>query len=216
MDVVGILGGTFDPVHLGHIHMAQEARLCLGLSEVRLLPCYQPPHRELPCLTADQRLHLLRLATSGIQGLVVDDREFKRQGPSYTIDTLCELRQCLGNRVSLVLLMGADAYSGLLSWHRWDALLNVAHIAIFQRPGCALPAQGVLADLINQSDIGQLHQNIAGSVVVLNQQQMDISATAIRQQLAAGVLSRYLSPAVRNYISQNQLYGFNEKQINDY
>lgn len=206
--VIGIFGGTFDPIHLGHVRMVEEAKRLLALTEVRLIPCHQPPHRQRPQLSSQQRLHLLRLATSGIDDVVVDDRELNRQGPSYTIDTLESLRSEYGNDVCFVLLMGADAYSALDRWHRWQDILQHAHIAVFLRPGFTLPNKGLLADLEAGSTKQALLNKPVGRVVFLSQEQADISATEIRKQLADGVVPHQLAPAVRDYIIEHQLYNF--------
>jgi nicotinate-nucleotide adenylyltransferase len=215
MKVVGIFGGTFDPIHNGHIQMALEAKHHLKLSEVRLLPCHYPPHRPRPNTTSQQRLSMLKLAVAGKEGLLVDDRELQRDGPSYTVDTLSELRDEMGADVSLVLLMGVDAYIHLMSWHRWQELLILSHIAVFLRPGFTLPSEGLLADLIRQSKRESVFQKPAGDVLVLQQQQIDVSATEIRQQLSIGKIPEQLSLDVQSYIVNNQLYEFREKVVND-
>ncbi|MGH1485140.1 MAG: nicotinate-nucleotide adenylyltransferase [Cellvibrionaceae bacterium] len=213
--MIGLLGGTFDPVHLGHIQMALEAKQCLNLAEVRLMPCHQPPHREQPQLTSEQRVCLLQLAIEGIDGLSIDDREMRREGPSYTVDTLKDLRKELGPDVSIVLLMGADAYASLTQWHRWQELLKLAHIGVFLRPGFVLPASGILSDLLNDSDVSDIEKKVAGSVVALNQKQVDISATEIRRQLAAEEVPSQLAQNVYEYIINNQLYKSRENVVND-
>lgn len=213
--MLGLLGGTFDPVHLGHIHMALAAKKRLNLTELRLLPCHQPPHREQPQLTSEQRRHLLQLAIEGMNGLCIDDREMRRSGPSYTVDTLQDLRKEVGADVSIVLLMGADAYASLTQWHQWQKLLKLAHIGVFLRPGFVLPVSGVLADLLIHSTGRDIEKSRAGSVMVLNQMPIDISATEIRSQLAAGKVPSQLAPNVYNYIINNQLYKSRENAIND-
>ena len=213
MKSIGILGGTFDPIHQGHVQIALEAKRQLTLDEVRLVPCRLPPHRDLPHLTGDQRLHLLRITVADFVGLLVEDCELKREGPSYTIDTLKALRKELGSDVSLVLIMGADAYCNLASWHCWSKLTVLANIAVMRRPGYELPKQGTLADWLHNSTPDQVTQQPAGVVVVLDQTQTDVSATQVRQQLADGQVPDYLLPPVRDYILDHQLYGFTKKQI---
>ena len=158
---------------------------------------------------------MLELALAGMEGMSVDDRELQRLGLSYTVDTLTELRLALGQDVSLVLLMGMDAYLTLPDWYRWRHLLTLTHIAVFQRPGFTLPASGPLVDLVQQSSLEAIHRVAAGNVLVLEQQQMNISATEIRQQLPSGCLSPYLAPAVQQYIVDNKLYHFEEHVVND-
>ncbi len=224
MRAIGIFGGTFDPVHLGHIQIVLEAKKYLGLDEIRLLPCHQPPHRDAPQLSSEQRMHLLKLATEGVEGLVVDDRELSRNKPSWTVETLEDLRSEYGTDVSITLLMGADAFSGLTHWHRWQELPDLAHIAVMQRPDYTLPETGILSEwLASTVDVGegsltaqateirQIHQLAAGVVIAIDQPEIDLSATYIRQQLANGIRPNGLAPAVLEYIETHQLYGFSCK-----
>ncbi len=211
MKTIGFFGGTFDPVHQGHIHMALEAKAHLDLDEVRLVPCHNPPHRGQPQLSSRQRLQLLHLAIEGVDGLFVDERELRRDGPSWTVDTLRECRLEWGHEVSIVLLMGADAYAGLCQWHQWQCLPMLAHIAVLRRPGYSLPKSGILADWITNSDKQVIHSQPAGMVVVLEQAPMDISATQLRQQLAEGLVPEGLAPKVRDYIITHHLYRSTER-----
>lgn len=213
MKTIGVFGGTFDPVHNAHIQMALSALSKLDLDEVRLIPCHQPPHRDQPQLTSRQRLHLLELATAHHPSLLVDDRELKRSGPSWTVDTLRDLRQEFGEQVSIVLLMGADAYSSLNSWHQWQQLPKLAHIAVFLRPGYSLPDSGPLSEYLDRSSSGQplllgIQNQPSGLVAALDQSQVDLSATYVREQLGKGRLPSGLDPAVSHYIVQHQLYGY--------
>lgn len=210
-----MFGGTFDPVHNAHIQMALSALSELKLDEVRLIPCHQPPHRDQPQLTSHERLHLLELATANHASLRVDDRELKRPGPSWTADTLRDLRQELGEQVSIVLLMGADAYSSLSSWYQWQLLPRLAHIAVFLRPGYSLPDSGLLSEYLDRSPSGQalllgIQNQPSGLIAALNQAQVDLSATAVREQLAQGRVPDSLDPAVRDYIVKHRLYGYKE------
>ncbi|HJT98573.1 MAG TPA: nicotinate-nucleotide adenylyltransferase, partial [Rhodanobacteraceae bacterium] len=131
---LAILGGTFDPVHNAHLRVAWEASERLG-AEVRLIPANVPPHREPPIANARERAAILRAALKGQDRLVLDERELEREGPSYTIDTLIGLREEIGPERALILLVGADAFLGLSSWHRWGELFDYAHIAVLTRPG---------------------------------------------------------------------------------
>ena len=177
------------------------------------MPCRLPPHRDPPHLTGDQRLHLLRLTAANFDSLRVDDCELKREGPSYTIDTLKALRTELGNDVSLVLIMGADAYCNLTRWHQWSKLLELANIAVLKRPGYELPQEGILADWLQNSTPEQVTEQPAGIAFALDQRQTDVSATQVRRQLAEGQVPDHLIPAVRDYILDHQLYGFTKNQI---
>lgn len=206
---LGIFGGTFDPIHHGHLRLALEIKQQLQLDELRLLPCHQPPHRAQPQVSSAQRAAMLRIALSGCAELQVDERELARNAPSYSYDTLSELRAEIGAQPSLVLCMGMDSFVGLNHWHRWRELLNLAHIVVVARPGWALPNSGELAELSAlAASPSALRQAAAGSLVVIAPRLLPISATEIRAQLAAGESPRYLLPdAVLDYIQANRLYG---------
>ena len=205
---IGFFGGTFDPVHCGHIQMALAAKKCLQLDEVRLLPCHQPPHRESPQLSSQQRLLLLNLAVSNIDGLSIDGRELKRDKLSWTVDTLKECRKEFGDELSITLLMGVDAYNDLQTWHEWQQLPKLAHIGVLQRPEYTMPKKGILADWLESSSAAKIHTQPAGMVIALEQPQLPWSATAVREQLALGVRPRGLPKSVLNYIVAPQLFCF--------
>lgn len=193
---LAIFGGTFDPVHLGHLCVAWEAAELLD-AEVRLLPASVPPHRGVPVASATQRAAILREALKGQSRLTLDTRELNRLGPSYTIDTLHELRAEQGER-PLVLLVGADAFAQLTSWHRWSELFEVAHIAVLSRPGISARLPDALErELIGRriADAANLRGLPAGKVIELTVTPLEISATHIRKLLAAGRDPRYLLPA---------------------
>lgn len=206
---LGIFGGTFDPIHIGHLRMALEIKQQLQLDEMRLLPCYLPPHRPAPGATAEQRVAMLNIALQDCAELVVDERELQRINPSYTYDTLCELRAELGEQASLCLCMGMDSFATLDSWHKWDQLLPLAHIVVVARPGWFLPESGAVADLlsVHRNTIDVIAQRAAGAVVLLEQRLIPISATDIRAQIQAGHSPQFLVPdGVWNYIRGHQLY----------
>ncbi len=209
---IGFFGGTFDPVHCGHLQMALAAKKHLKLDEVRLLPCHQPPHRAAPQLTSQQRLLLLNLAVQEVDGLLIDDRELRRDKLSWTVDTLKDCRKEFGDELSITFLMGVDAYSGLQQWCEWQQLPKLAHIGVLQRPEYAMPEVGVLANWLERSSAANIHKQPAGTVVALEQPQLPWSATKIREQLALGVQPRGLPESVFNYIVAHQLYGFTEKK----
>jgi nicotinate-nucleotide adenylyltransferase len=195
MRPLAIFGGTFDPVHLGHLSVAWEAAELLD-ADVRLMPASVPPHRPAPTADAAQRTAMLRAALQEQSRLALDTRELERSGPSYTIDTLTELRAEQGDR-PLVLLMGADAFAGLPMWHRWHELFDVAHIGVLSRPGveailpAALEAE-VAARRVADADV--LRSLPAGKLIELAVTPLEISATRIRELLAAGRDPRYLLP----------------------
>ncbi len=206
---LGIFGGTFDPIHIGHLRMALEIKQQLQLDEMRLLPCYLPPHRPAPGATADERVAMLKLALQDCAGLLIDERELQRSNPSYTYDTLRELRAELGGQTSICLCMGMDSFATLDSWHNWDQLLQLAHIVVVARPGWFLPESGAIADLLNvhRNSIEVIAQQAVGAIVLLEQRLLPISATDIRAQVHAGNSPQFLVPdAVWNYIRTNKLY----------
>lgn len=213
---VAMLGGTFDPIHAGHLRSAVELREALALDEVRFVPCHVPPHRAAPIASAEQRLHMLELALEGEPGLSIDARELQRNEPSYSIDTLIALRSEFGAQCALSLIVGMDAFAQLHTWHRWRELLDYAHIIVIARPGSALPQSGEVADLLRakRSDANVLKQSSHGRIVCVELTPLPISATAIRELIRCGRSPRYLLPdAVWNYIRAQQLYVISKPQF---
>ncbi len=208
--MIGIFGGTFDPPHFGHLRPLLEVQQALALDEVRLIPCFIPPHRAVPDASAEQRLAMLQLAVSEAPGFIVDPRELQRGGPSYMVDTLASLRDEQGVNKSLVLIIGLDAFVSLDRWHRWLELIELAHVVVMQRPGGALPKTGAVAELMEQVQalaVLELQQQAAGKIYFQPVTQLDISATAIREQLFRGQDVRFLMPgSVRHYIETQGLY----------
>jgi nicotinate-nucleotide adenylyltransferase len=212
MRPIGVFGGTFDPIHFGHLRLAEEMAEGLGLSQVRFIPAGQPPHRGAPRTAASQRLEMVRRATADNPLFEVDAREVQRPDPSYTVDTLTALRAELGNEQPLWLLLGADAFHGLPSWHEWRRLFDLANIAVAARPGTQLlQSDNMPEDL--KHEVSQRQRAVgaaggpAGSVRLLQMTPLDISATAIRDTLARHGSARYLLPdLVLDYIHENQLY----------
>lgn len=208
--MIGILGGTFDPVHFGHLRPALDMQQALGLEELRLLPCRQPPHRGQPHATPEQRLAMLNLATCGEACLSIDERELQRDGPSYMVDTLLSLRADLGNDCPLVLLIGMDALHGLDRWHRWQEVVDLCHVVVADRPGWMLPRSGKVADLVGErevKDVALLRERPAGKLMFCPVTLLDISASRIRTLLVEGTSPRYLLPAaVLEYIQMVGLY----------
>lgn len=206
---IGLLGGTFDPVHYGHLRGALEVRDCLQLDELRLIPSARPPHRDQPGATAQQRLAMVRLAVGEHSGLLVDDRELWRDAPSYTVETLESLRGELGNTVTLFVILGWDAFCGLPGWHRWEDLLQLASLVVLQRPEQDQDLPEVLKDLLAARSINDPRQASArhGQILCLSQTPLAISATHIRALLTSGQSPRFLLPdAVLDYIETNGLY----------
>jgi nicotinate-nucleotide adenylyltransferase len=209
---VGLLGGTFDPVHYGHLRLAEEARDSLGLAAVRWIPAGQPPHRGAPHGTAHHRLEMVRLAIAGNAGFILDDAEVRSGQPSYTVVTLERLRRELGGAQPLVVLLGVDAFRGLSTWHRWRELFALAHIAVANRPGAALDPGKLVPELVRElaerrSDSAAVGMSAAGAIVQLNMTPLAVSATEIRARLRAGRSARYLLPdPILDYIERNHLY----------
>lgn len=206
---IGILGGTFDPVHIGHLRSALEVVEFMGLDEVRLLPNARPPHRDTPQVAARDRLAMVRGAVQGVERLSVDDRELARDKPSYTIDTLESLRTELGADDQLFLLLGWDAFCGLPGWHRWEELLKHCHILVLQRPDADVEPPDELRNLLaarSESDPTAM-SGPAGHISFVWQTPLSVSATQIRQLLASGKSVRFLVPdAVLAYIETHGLY----------
>jgi len=208
--MICILGGTFDPVHFGHLRTALDVQQALGIPGLHLLPCRTPPHRPEPQLHAAERLELLELAVQNEPALQVDTRELEREGSSWMVDTLQSLRDDNGADEPLCLALGMDALAGLASWHRWRDIPALCHLVVMQRPGSNWPVEGEVADWLSSArvdDIAALHDAPAGRVAAVAVRQLDISSTTIRALLAAGKNARYLLPeAVLERITQENWY----------
>ena len=207
--MIGIFGGTFDPVHFGHLRPALEVQQALGLNQVRFIPAGQPPHRETPYASTPQRLSMLRIAIDDQPGFVVDERELRREGPSYMVDTLASLREEVG-QTPLCLILGYDAFLGLPGWHQWNSLIELAHLVITHRPGWNHDElDDALQSLVKQCETGveRLSEQAAGGLLFVPVTQLDISATIIREQIRAGQDIRYLLPdTVYRIIREQKLY----------
>jgi len=213
---IGILGGTFDPIHNGHLRLAQEALEQCSLCVVRFIPGGTPPHRAQPVAGAPQRLEMARLAMRGNPAFVLDEREIHRNDPCYTVDTLASLRAELGVQQPLCLLLGCDAFLQLHTWHQWKRLFDLAHIVVMQRAG-GRP----LGNAMNDADPAllaeyrtrlapaprALRESPAGAILALDMPALEISASTLRQRCAESRSIRYLLPdAVADYIQNNHLY----------
>ena len=206
---IGVLGGTFNPVHIGHLRSALEVAEEFAFDELRLIPSARPPHRDAPAVSAEDRLALVRLAVEGIELLQVDDRELQRERPSYSIETLESLRAELGSEVQLFLLLGWDAYCGLPSWHRWQELLDYCHILVLQRPDADSEAPEALRNLLAARSVSapSALSGPSGQIAFIWQTPLAVSATQIRSLLANGKSARFLVPdAVLAYIHAHGLY----------
>ena len=206
---IGFFGGTFDPIHFGHLRTAFELLHALRLAEVRLVPAGNPPHRGIPLCDARHRLDMVRAAVADQPGLVVDDREVRREGPSYTVLTLRELRDEAPGR-PICLLLGMDAFLGLPQWHEWRSVFDLAHVVVAHRPGWTAPDTGTLGELLaarGTQRVEDLHQSVAGRIHVRPVTQLEISSTDLRDLIVAGQDPRYLLPdAVRALIRDTGCY----------
>lgn len=207
--LTGIFGGTFDPIHNAHLRVALDVVEAGELDELRLIPCHIPPHRESPAVDAATRRHMLKLAVQGEPRFVVDDRELRRDAPSWTVDTLRSLHADFPHR-HFCLLMGSDSFRGLPSWSRWRELVEHAHIVVMQRPHPGRPVPDELSQWLHgrEADSWDLLRNErAGRVLFQPVAQLAISATDIRARLARGGSIRYLVPdPVWDHISRERLY----------
>jgi nicotinate-nucleotide adenylyltransferase len=209
--MIGLIGGTFDPIHFGHLRMAQELQDILGLQQVRFIPSASPPHKRTTAASATHRAEMVRLAIADNPAFSLDLCELERAGPSYTIDTLLSLRKALGDQIPLCLCMGSDAFMQLHTWHRWQELLDHCHIILVQRPNHRqLTLSEILQQLLQDhytEHIDDLRQKSNGHISMQAITALDISATAIRESYRQGHSLRYLMPeAVIAYILANGLY----------
>ncbi|MFZ5523579.1 MAG: nicotinate-nucleotide adenylyltransferase [Pseudomonadota bacterium] len=211
---IGILGGTFDPIHFGHLRLAEEMLELAGLKLIRFIPAGTPPNRDMPQASATHRSAMVRLAIAGQPAFVLDEREVDRTTPCYTVDTLRELRAELGTAQPLCLLMGGDAFLQLHTWHEWEQLFELAHIVVGFRPGFTLEerihsATGELRRHYQQRlcTVEDLPQQPCGGIVELAIPKLEISATLIRSRVAENRSIRYLLPnTVADYVHQHHLY----------
>ena len=210
---IGIMGGTFDPVHFGHLRLADEAAEILGLECVRWIPAGQPSHRNAPLASADHRLEMVKLAIARNPIFELDDAEIRQKQASYTVETLERLRGELGSERSIVLLLGTDSFRNLTNWERWKDLFELAHIFVGLRPGHSLTPGGMPPELAAQwrkrpATPEEILAQPAGRVVIYATTALDISASAIRAHFAQGLSPRYHLPAaVLEYIASHGIYG---------
>ena len=213
MSPIGIFGGTFDPIHYGHLRTAFEMLQALRFAAVRFVPSGDPPHRGRTYASAALRLEMVRAATARETSFVVDDCELRRDGPSYSVDTLAAIRR-QNPAASLSLILGMDAFLGLTSWHRWEEILELAHIVVAHRPGWRAPDIGPLGELISEHGthrIDDLHEQPANRIYIHAVTQLEISSTEIRDLVMAGRDPRFLMPdVVRDIIVNSQCYARGE------
>jgi nicotinate-nucleotide adenylyltransferase len=209
MRKIGIFGGSFDPVHFGHLRPALEILEALSLDSMQFIPSGQPPHRGVPVASAEQRLAMLKAALADEPRFQVDERELRRAAPSYTYDTLTELKRERPGDV-LVLVLGLDAFLGLPGWHRWHELLDLAHIAVAQRPGWDLQSGSALTEVLRARQVrsvGELFATSAGRILLQPVTPLEISSTQVRTAAAEGGDLHHLVPeTVRRLIQDSHCY----------
>src|SRR5215831_2944166 len=209
MSPIGIFGGTFDPIHYGHLRTAFELLHALRLGEMRFMPAGSPPHRDNAVATADLRLRMVQAAIAGQVGFTVDDREIRREGLSYSVDTMRSLREEFRAR-PLCMIVGMDAFLGLPKWHQWRELLDLVHLIVAHRPGWRAPTMGPLGELLvdrGTGGIDDLHSAPAGRIYIHAVTQLEISSTELRSLIAHKRDPRYLMPdAVRAIILESGCY----------
>ncbi|TMP82065.1 nicotinate-nucleotide adenylyltransferase [Pseudoalteromonas phenolica] len=207
--MIALFGGTFDPVHLGHLNMAEQCVAELGLSELRFLPCAIPVHKAQPKITDTHRLNMLELATQGKRAFTIDKRELERQGPSYSLLTLQEYRGEQPNS-SIIFLMGMDSFNSLTSWYEWQAITQLCHIVVYQRPGEAYKPNPALANYMEQAQVETselLLTKKAGHCHFLTGPSFDAASSDIRKLINnQKPMEQFLASSVIDYIRTHQLY----------
>ena len=208
--MIGILGGTFDPIHFGHLRTALDVQQCLALDEVRFIPCGEPAHRDKPIAEPLQRLAMVRAAIAGQEKFTVDDRELRRKGPSYMVDTLTSLKKDFNDK-SLCLILGTDAFNGLEQWYQWQQIFELANIVIMRRPDVDGKAKinkhlfSKIKHRLLEADNLKNKQN--GGICFVPVTQLDISATMIRQQWqSCNDIQFFLPDSVLTLIQQQNIY----------
>jgi len=208
VELIGIFGGTFDPIHVGHLRSALELLDRLDLEQIRFVPCRAPHHQKMPSASADLRLQMVRAAVAPESKFIVDERELHRRGPSYSIDTLESLRQEFPEHI-FALIVGMDAFAAFDSWHRWQDILKLAHIIAARRPGSDVPT-GAIGELLASRGVSasaELRTSRAGGILVHTVTQLEISSSAIREMVGRGEDPRFLVPEpVRQIINTSGCY----------
>ncbi len=205
-----IFGGTFDPVHNGHLHTATDVAELLGVNQVRLIPCGEPAHRSPPIATAAQRLKMLQLAVEGQASFVIDTQELARSGPSYMVDTAANLRSELGQQCCICLMMGMDAFLGLPNWHQWQKIPEYLNLVVMERPGWQKMQHEALQPLLERCQvptIEALKSAPAGKILMVTVSKLAISASQIREKISAGEpVDGLLPKAVLELIETEKIY----------
>ena len=207
---VALFGGTFNPVHFGHLRLATALAGLLQVKPIRMIPCAMPPHRTEPSASAEQRLAMLKLAIDKQPILAADDLELHRTTPSYSIDTLELVRQQIGAQAPLFFCMGMDSLAGISSWHRWRELLNFCHIVVYPRPRWQPPSQGEVARWIDRhqcNNLSELKQRPSGQLYICDLAMLDLSSSEIRDHIKQDKNIDHMAPKpVIEYIKLHSLY----------
>lgn len=207
--MIGIFGGTFDPVHVGHLSSALDLLVANVFDCIHFVPCKNPPHRAPPVASAQQRLQMLRLALAGQPGFVLDEREYQREGYSYMVDTLASVRGEF-NDTPIALVIGSDAFSQIDQWQQWQRLLEYAHLVVLTRPGASMECPQVVQRWLAQHQVAELQRlksTLCGSILMIKGRQLEVSASELRDRIGAQSSIRYLVPEVVNqYILENNIY----------
>lgn len=205
--MICLYGGTFDPVHNGHLHAARSVCGALAIDSIRLVLSARPSHRGGQGATMQQRWEMLTLACRSDPRLIPDDREMRRDAPSYTVETLEEIRAAEPD-AAIVWVIGSDAYALLASWHRWQRLIELANLVVLQRPGYPLELDPLMTEFTSRHRVDAFESMRAGGVLLLDLEMLEISAAGVRARLAAGEpVDDLLPEGVANYIRAHSLYG---------
>lgn len=209
--MLGIFGGSFDPPHFGHIKSALALLERYKFEHIRFVPCQLSPLKKSVHASSKHRWQMLNLVCDSHPHLIADDRELKRQAPSYTMDTVLELRKEIGDQQSMALIVGVDAFLSYCKWHRYEEILSLCHIILLQRPGYSMPkgsgCEREYYDKYSTDDINQLLTLPSGKILMSDLEQLDISSTMIRKTISDDEQPKYMLPGnVWNYILRNKLY----------
>ena len=206
---IGILGGTFDPVHLGHMHLAKQIITLLPLQNILLIPCYQSPLKDRPLASAQDRLNMIKIAIKNYPQFLVSDCEIKRGGLSYTIDTLRMLKQTYPNN-PLIFIIGVDAFNQFDQWEDRHEILKLAHLLVVNRPGFAPTTNIAVTALLQKHQTAHaesLQKQNAGLIYLINIAPLPIAATQIRHLIKHHQsASNLVAKEVWKYINKHKLY----------